>query len=67
MILNILTKGPQLVDPAELARAAAVEASIVNHCVVNLHGGMDQARADRLMRVRDAAQDRYEVLMEMIR
>ena len=64
--ITILSKAPQVVDYSDIARAAAVEAAIVNHCIVNMHFGMDKERAQKLERVRAAAQERFDVLMEIL-
>lgn len=66
MTINILTKGPQLVTPEDVAVAAALEASIINHCRANYYGFMDAERHDKLKRVETVAQERYDILMEML-
>lgn len=66
MYISILGKAPQLVDQHTLATAAAVEASIINHCRANLHFGIDAPRANMLHAAEAQAQIRYDVLMEMI-
>ena len=66
MFITLLNKAPQLVDQHTLATAAAVEASIINHCRANLHFGIDTARANLLHAAEAQAQTRYDVLMEMI-
>lgn len=66
MNINILSTGHQLTGRAEIIAAAALEASIVNHCRMNICDAATKERALTLMSVEMAAQQRYDVLMEML-